>query len=572
MIPEKRREQDTELECQNCVNGAMNFRRCFLLPLASLLCLSTFTLAAPVAVAPPMPRPSVHDYNRARAEAKSHLLSLSNDQLMQEYNDPGCLVSLAPYETVFRYWPAPWAGDFSHYALCYNLFLDIKTEIVRRGAPMAPLLIEFLEHLPPKPRLAPTPAGSGVGCWYDSETINLLAQIRDPRAAEELLHLLADDGKTKRGWQYEAEGALESLTYCCFYQSGLRLNILHEGLTVPRLEASRVCPDFMQEGDYQTEAAFYRNWLAGKGKDPARWLPLARYRARTMLATDDPVLINDAALFLTYSDHAPKNMPHDDAPDETLKRLAEVAAQVRQDGKEIIYADVTRPKYLYQGQTVSSDVGDLSRFLFGYGRRAQPYAATLIRLQRQSDAGPIYAYGALGGIGGKEVMTFLAECLPKLDTALQKAGLDQNPYLRLPLELEKMPREPKAQLLILAYRACHFGFDREAGRTFVDTPARRKWWGENKDKTEEQWLRENLKFTALDADNGNTVARVLLQWIVPDMPCDPHAPIWMPVNQVITVSDGAAATPLKPILRAAWLKANAKRLRFDPDQDCLRLH
>ncbi len=168
-------------------------------------------------------------------------------------------------------------------------------------------------------------------------------------------------------------------------------------------------------------------------------------------------------------------------------------------------------------------------------------------------------------------MAFFAECLPKLDAAVQKAGLGQNPYLHQPLDLEKMPHDWKAQSLILAYRSCGFGFDREAGRTFSDTAARLKWWGENQNKTEEQWLRENLNVETAQADSGNPIAQALLRWDVPQMPADPDAAIWAPNAQVITFSSTATTSSLKPLLRAAWLKANVKRLRFDSDQDCLRL-
>ncbi len=336
MIPEKRLGQDNELEYRKCVSNAMIFRCCLLLPLVSLLCLSMPGLADPAAVPPPVPRPSAQDYKRARVDAASHLAALSNAQLMQEYNDPGCLVSLSPYTWLSYSYPLMGNNPNSRYGLKYLLFSDVKTEIVRRGAPMTPGLIDFLEHLPPERRLAPTPPLSGSGCWYDSETIRLLAQIRDPRAAQELVHLLADDGEIKRGWQSEALSALESLTYCCFYKGDFHSNALKEGLTVPRLYADDF-PDDSKDSDFLVVAAYYRSWLAGEGKDPAQWLPLARYRARTMLATDDPVLINDAAWFLTYSDYAHKNAPHDEAPDETLKRLAEIAAQVRQDGTKIIW-------------------------------------------------------------------------------------------------------------------------------------------------------------------------------------------------------------------------------------------
>lgn len=312
----------------------------------------------------------------AQNAADAALHSLSDAHLMQEYNDPGHLVSLAPYTVLSHASSGLGSEPNSPYTLKYLLFGDVKKEIVRRGAPMVTPLTDFLTAALPKPRrLAPTPPSSGVGCWYDTETIALLAEIRNPCSAQALLFVLTGDGK-KPAFEhgYAAEAALETLTYCCFYKGGYNLNTVSEGLSVPRLEATRIFPaNFSKDSDFEEVAVWYRQWLAGEGKDARQWLPLARRRARTLLATDDPVFINDAALFLTRPDGGTGKMRHDDAPEQTRRRLAEIASQVRQEGTEVIHDNVTRPVYSYKGQPVPEEVGDLSRFLKDFDRPAKQF-------------------------------------------------------------------------------------------------------------------------------------------------------------------------------------------------------
>ena len=124
---------------------------------------------------------------------------------------------------------------------------------------------------------------------------------------------------------------------------------------MPRIEAFLAFPENSRASDFKVVASFYRDWLAGEGRNPSQWLPLARHRAHLLLATDDPIFIYDAATFLAHN--------NDDNPEVTHNRLMEIAAQIQEDGTEVIYDAVTRPKYLYKYQPIPSEIRDLRRFV-----------------------------------------------------------------------------------------------------------------------------------------------------------------------------------------------------------------
>lgn len=494
----------------------------------------------------------------ASKKAAAQLQALSDAQLLQEYNDPGHLLDLSPYQG---------GGESPR----FSLFTSIGAEIVRRGARMAPSLNVLLRQELTRHRLAPTPPGSGIGNWYAPDLINLLAQIRTPEAAEALLKALdgTDETDKHEGRYYRADAlrALERLTYCSPFGPGASAD----------QAVSQLGHFDTDEGGLQA-AQFYRAWLAGEGHDSKQWLPLARHRARVWLMSSDMDGVMQAASFLC---DAPLlwlggRLPlivgpvHDDQPSRTVKQLAAQLARFKTEGVQKNYAGEDVPKYVYRGKVVSDlVVRGLWQRLASFGPHVRPYIALLIQRLREFGLDHDYGLGALSQIGGPQAAAYLVECAPKIEANLAALGLDHHPMRDAPLDFNKLPQDKHGQELIFADRACRFGFDRLAGRPFDSNRDRVTWWESNKGKTPEQWLRANVAVAAAEADAGSPRAQALIREALPDLPRFHDEEFWSPFARMDAYS--ALNSPTKTSARSQWLKEHWGRLHYDAAHHTLRV-
>jgi hypothetical protein len=199
--------------------------------------------------------------------------------------------------------------------------------------------------------------------------------------------------------------AVERLTFCAMHRV-----LPHHG----NYANAVVHPNAIREESYRNTAVaakLYREWLADQGKDPVQWLPLARARARRLMAGDDADSIYCAAVFLGQD-------KRDDDPPATLKRLAEVIDAMKPGAEKY---SVT-----YLGKPVSAPTGNWALLLSRYGPAARPYAKTLIRMQQVNGDNSWSDYANLRKVGGSEILAHLFEMLPRINEEVKKLQADPN--------------------------------------------------------------------------------------------------------------------------------------------------
>jgi hypothetical protein len=422
-------------------------------------------------------------------------------------------------------------------------FQLVREQILSRGGRMAPGLLELLRReLPRNAQAEPRTYPFGFSC----DLIDLLLQIREPQAAATLVDVVG--GAAIAPIRKHALESLQRLTYVSMTRSGNQPADSIELIGAPDEEAVRFRnadgeDDVPKQLSFQ--AAQFRIWLAGEGHNPANWLPAARRRARALLALDDLDQVSRGLSFL----HSGYDDPHDDAPDVTLARVAQIAEKIRFEGGTAKYGDKVLPY-------------DWASDLLFYGPKARRYLPTIIRLiDHMADEGLWSDLSQLPTVGGPEVMDYLLKRLPELEARMRAAGLKPGDT-----EVDRF-RDKNRWETQTNVRACYFGIEQCAGRTFADASEAAAWWAANRDKTPEQWLRESLRTTADRADAGDEESRYLFAGLAPDSAELTGYPNWAPP----TVGIGPRPTAPPAPIRRPWLAAYDTRLRYDPDTGTFRV-
>jgi hypothetical protein len=113
-------------------------------------------------------------------------------------------------------------------------------------------------------------------------------------------------------------------------------------------------------------------------------------------------------------------------------------------------------------------------------------------------------------------------------------------------------------------RTLFWAVQRWTGHAFRDWDDARRWWEANRGRSEEQWMRDGLAFTAKRADDGDVVAQALLRVLVPDLPADDNE---VPFTIPPFIASDQPPVPPGPyrVFRARWVRENEARLVFSHD-------
>jgi hypothetical protein len=391
-------------------------------------------------------------------------------------------------------------------------FEETRREIIGRGSRIVPELLEFLRREVPRKR--PKDA-SGLVPGFTRDVIEMLITIGDPGAAGALLDILDGyRGKATPAQRHAALSGLERLTYCAFRKVKLRRGDYRNTVVHPTAVED-------DEGFRTNAAAMYGTWLEGEGKVPANWLPLARERARRILASDDLAGIYCVATFLRpYRGRLRTMQPtgRDDRPEKTLARLAELVGEFKKTTRGYVW------------KTVNVPCGNWMHLIAGYGPMARPYARVLIRLHEESGLDDWGGFEKLRRVGGQEIMVYLFQCLPRVS------------------------KDPLWH--------CRCNIDRWAGRWFANDKGRLEWWKANKHKSQEDWLREGLPIVAAQADAGELHAHWIIESMLPGLP---------PPYRTRPSAGLVIGESIKLASRVSWLVENKARLEYDPQLGGFRL-
>jgi hypothetical protein len=397
-----------------------------------------------------------------------------------------------------------------------------RAEILRRGKPAVPGLIDLLQDEVGTRR---PPDKNGVVVTLTWDVLELLAAIGDARAVPAVAELLdGTGGRANVQVRHGALVALERLTFC----SMRRLSPLSWGSEKAVTHPSGIGKDSFDSLD--TAARLYRDWLAGEGSDPSRWLALARQRALKALRGDDPDAIYCAANFL---------FAHGLDAEEVVGRLAKVLGELKPGPRGSSYRN---------GAAVMP-VGNWARSVARYGPLARPHAGLLIRIQKDHGENAWSFYAMLREVGGSDIMAHLFGVLPRISAEVVGLRADPDTPGRF------SGSDPRGWWLD-SLREVQLACDLWAGRRFNSDDKRVKWWESNRGRTREVWLAENLETVAYQADAGDVWAGWVASEILPDLPR--NAPKDYPAQH-------AAA------YRSKWLKDHRSRLKYDPKAEAFRL-
>ena len=477
------------------MHGACHLRYLGVAAMLAVACPATAPGEAPTDASPPV---------------QAELQSLTGRELLKGYRLTGTKLYGTPYEP--GRWPPLSAPVFSgDTAATLEAFGAYRREIVRRGGRMTRPLMRFLRKELGRSRTARSPDGLArlnddlvdhSGPSFVSDLIALMAAIGDPKPAPLLLRIAEGyDGQARPSHRRAAMAGLQRLTYMSLrpmgaYDGGLRKMIEH-----PLAAELRYAKDA-----FERQLAFFQQWLAGEGKEPDDWLPMARRRARVLLESDEPADVYRAAQFLCPLDHDPLRgglylTGHDDQPERTMDRIAEVMSVFGM-------RDVNFVRRRNPGEVVPGDRGHWVQLLTSYGTRARRHARLIIdcRLHNQQFL----------DVGGDEILDYLFE------------------HLEHATRTEQWPRTI---------------IDRWAGRTFASDDERRAWWQANRGRTDEQRLRDSLPTLATQADSRNAFANRIVEVVLPDAP--PY---------YVKDSEGRFQPGRS---RVQWLEQHAASLRYD---------
>jgi hypothetical protein len=415
----------------------------------------------------------------------------------------------------------------------------IQAEILRRGSAVVPALIDFLEREVPQDRQAPVrgpaPSFAGNGALsFTGNALDFLARIGDTRGASITLRILEGwEGKATRWEQGAALDALERLTHVCF--RSLNGNCANSVEHPTAIRAASF-------PDYATPARLYKQWMEGEGRDPTNWVGIATQRAREMLTSEDLEQVYGAAAFLQSA------ADHDTTPDATLARLADIVGKMKRGGK--------KGRYEFAGKPVPESIHNWLAMISNYGPRARPYAATLLRIQKEQGWNNWAGYAPLRKVGGPEVVSYLFAVLPEISAKADKisGGAEARAGFR--------NDDPQGWWLS-SQREVRFGIDRWAGRVFDSDVDRLAWWEANKSRPPQEWLAANLEVVVAQADTGVLWAGWIVREVLPDLPMgvsDPGGNWWDP-----------GIRRVEGPFRVKWLHEHRDALRYDANAGCFRL-
>ena len=407
-----------------------------------------------------------------------------------------------------------------------------RSEIIRRGGQMVPPLIELLKREVPRNATARQDA---FLFGFARDVMELLARINDPRPVPALVEIVDGfGGRANRALRRAAFDCLQGLTFLTFVQGSNTYRAM------PSPDA-KPASDALWDGDNAAlaeQAAKYRAWLAGEGRDPAKWLDLARNRARVMMAGNDLDQIDRAVEFLLVWNASGRR---DDDPDRTLVRLMEIASGCRRQGK---------------------DPGRYLTWAEQYGPRARPYVQTFIRYHDALPKdGEDDKLGYLPDIGGEEVMAYLTGRLSQLDANCAAIGVDRHtPWHRI--------EDTRKRCAFIAYAQCRWGIERWADGLSMTTARSQRGGMPNKGKSQERWLIEGVGLAASKADGGDAKAQYLIRQLLPDLPAAQGEDMWCPPATGI---EGDYRVKYIPPFRVKWLEEHRRALVYETQLGGFRL-
>jgi hypothetical protein len=465
---------------------------------------------------------------------KDPLAGLSDPRLLEEYVKRGEALRGSDVE--------PTDSGFGHTALATwyesplcRAWTATHREIVRRGVPIVPGLMKMLETEAVRNPDEATHSTAKFGFAVD--VMRMLGEIGDPRPVPLLVRVMEGmDGKANLMVRRKAMTVTEGLTYVTFLVDRDRpdtaLGMMGDGaLVFSRSEKPNDWGAQLEE-----VAGLYAKWLDNAGRDPARWLALARERARKALEGSDPVAIRNAIAFLTPSLFC--GNAHDNRPEQTMRAIAQV---------------ITR-----SDQTAAHKVATwtgLPGVLATYGPAARPYVKYIVAEAKQRSG--VGGCMNLEHVGGEEAMAFMVQSLPQLRQRVKEFGVESDVDLEQVWGLE-------AGNAVLPYRGYRWGVERWAGRTFATDQEIADWWIEAKSQSQRQWLEENLDRTSAEADAGSAKAQYIIRHLLPDLPHadddKPFDPPWLQRGE-----KPYRENQPKPY-RVRWLKDNRTRLEYDARQ------
>ena len=461
------------------------------------------------------------------ADQKTDLRSQSTDELIQGYQRAGLALQgtldVPTDQPISRLRPPPPNA--------------MEEEIVRRGSEIVPQLLRFLETEAVTHRPADK---NGIIPSFTGDVLGMLVKIGDPRAVPVVLRILEGLNGQAGAWGRRAAlCAIEELTYCAMRKVA-PFHSRHSGVVE---HPNAIADESFENPD--AAARMYREWLAGEGKDPSEWLSLARKRARRLLNDDDPDAAYCAAVFLW-------NPVHDDDPQATIKRVAEIVDELR--------PGATPDTTSYRGRRSAVHIRNWTHLLASFGPRAEPYARTLIRIKKERSLNEWGGYEELGKVGGVEIMDYLIEVLPRIGAAV--AELRVHPTTSIGRGSDDPHLWWRESL-----RCVQGAIDRWAGRTFADDGERITWWKANRDRAREAWLTENLEALVEQADAGVSRAAWLAGEILPDLP----KPLSDHDHDAVPDPNTARIENRSGPFRAEWLRENRAKLKYDPQAGVFRL-
>ncbi len=467
-------------------------------------------------------------------QEKNPLAGLSDAQLLDEYVKRGEVLKGSAVEPIdlplrgrasaaFAYTSPPsLAWEMTHF------------EIVRRGKQIVPALVKMLETEAVRNPGEATFSTAKFGFAVD--VMRMLREIGDPRPVSLLVRVMEGmDGKANLPVRWEAMETAAGLTYVTFLiernnpatsvammGDGALIMSSKERLQDPNARLIRV-------------AGLYAKWLDNEGRDPTRWLPLARERARRALEGDDPVAIRSAIAFLPNEWYS---KGHDDRPEQTMQAIAKIMAR----------SDQTVVKEL-QGWA------SLPSVLASYGPAARPYLNNMIDQGKLPPTCNIL--WDLDRVGGEKAVAFMVQALPQLRQKVREFGVE------LDVDEDHMS-DMQVRDAVLTYRVCRWGIERWAGRTFRNDQEVVDWWANAKGQGQREWLEENLDRTSTEADAGSAKAQYIIRLVLPDLPHadddDPFDPPWQR-----RAGMSYREKRLGPY-RMQWLRENRARLEYDERQ------
>ncbi len=367
-------------------------------------------------------------------------------------------------------------------------WLTVRAELLNRGSAIVPELISFLERDAPKSR---EPSEIGFSLSFTESTLRILEKIGDPRTASIALRILEGwQGKVNKHEQQLALFTIERITRFRF-----RTLPPHRSTYSESVEHAKAI-DIKLHPSFKAIATLHKQWLNGEGRDPSRWPEMASIRAHELLSSKDMEKVYCAASFLSPA----KNRDH--APMATMTRLAEIVENMKKTpGKN---------QYTFEGSPVPNHFSAWIGMLAAYGPRARPYSALLLKIQKEQSLNSSTGYAAMRMVGGPEIVSFLIDVLPKINTEIEKIRSELSPDTRL------SSGDPRL-LWFDTYRQVRLGIDRWAGRIFDSDADRLAWWESNKMKSPQEWLWNNLQTLVEQVDRSVPWSRWIAYEVLPDL-------------------------------------------------------